>query len=96
MEYIYLKKYFVSRNQKLKSKMSVTSVEPSLNCITDCSILNQTSCQLVSRKSLLVDKEVEAELWSKNGCYNSTLFQSTQGYRVYQQVTIWPGGFNIF
>ena len=56
-----------------------------MNCITDCTLLNQTTCQLVPRRTLMEEQE-EEELWSKDGCYNSTLFQATQGYRLYEQV----------
>ena len=61
----------------------------SSKCITDCSILNQTTCRLVSRKPLMVDKEkISSQLWSKDGCYNATLFQATEDYNMYEKVSI--------
>ena len=64
------------------------TVSHSSNCITDCSILNQTTCQLVSRRSMMVVEEEDqmSQIWSQDGCYNSTLFQATQGYKVYEKV----------
>ena len=78
---------FFSRNDEQKSLMAETTSTPRMKCITDCSILNQTTCQLVPRRNMMEELE-EEELWSKDGCYNSTLFQATQGYRVYEQVSI--------
>ena len=55
-------------------------------CVRACSILSQTTCQPVSRRSLMMDQDmIYSNLWS-DGCYNSTLFQATEGYKTYQKV----------
>ena len=30
---------------------------------------------------------IYSKIWSQDGCYNSTLFQATEGYKVYEKVT---------
>eukprot|EP00092_Neocalanus_flemingeri_P014437 GFUD01015576.1.p1 GENE.GFUD01015576.1~~GFUD01015576.1.p1 ORF type:complete len:498 (+),score=105.88 GFUD01015576.1:152-1645(+) len=65
------------------------SISPSAHCITDCSILNQTTCQLVSRRPMTLDQDkIYSQLWSQDGCYNSTLFQATEGYKVYEKFSV--------
>ena len=57
-------------------------------CITDCSILNQTTCQPVSRRQLVTYQDMEMFLLTsdESGCYNSSLFQSTPEYESYEKV----------
>ena len=62
-------------------------------CISDCSLLNQTTCQPVSRRQLVTvtDQEVDMLVITRDedGCYNSSLFQSTLEYENYEKVTCW-------
>ena len=72
----------------LSSLLSNMSIPPSTTCVTDCSILNLTTCQLVSKRRMVVDQDIiYSKIWSQDGCYNSTLFQATEGYKVYEKVT---------
>jgi len=59
-------------------------------CITDCSILNQTTCQPVTRRQLVNNKNIDLYLVSsdQDGCYNSSLFQSTIEYENYEDFSI--------
>ena len=57
------------------------------NCITDCSILNQTTCKAVTARQLQINQEqIFAHLWYPDGCYNTTLFKATDGYKLYEKV----------
>jgi len=59
-------------------------------CITDCSILNQTTCQPVSRRQLVTYQDMEMFLLTsdESGCYNSSLFQSTPEYESYEKFSV--------
>jgi hypothetical protein len=57
------------------------------NCIMDCSILNQTTCQPVHPKQMQVDQEeISLDLWNQNGCYNSSLVKATKEYSNFEMV----------
>ena len=56
-------------------------------CVTDCSILNQTTCELMQPKHLYAEQgEIDFNLWDQNGCYNPILFKSTLEYKYYDNV----------
>ena len=57
-------------------------------CISDCSLLNQTTCQPMSRRQVPAQAADILVLTSdEDGCYNSSLFQSTLEYETYEKVT---------
>ena len=67
------------------------SISPSPHCIADCSILSQTTCQPVVRRPMVMDQDIiTSTLWSQDGCYNSSIFQATEGYRTYTKVGEYP------
>ena len=60
------------------------------NCITDCSILNQTTCKAVAARQLQINQEqILADLWYPDGWYNTTLFKATDGYKLYEKVKMY-------
>ena len=64
------------------------SIHPSSSCIRDCSLLNQTTCQPMKPRRVVLDQEdVDAHIWSPDGCYNSSLFKDTDEYLKYEQVS---------
>ena len=42
---------------------TMSSVARAQACITDCSILNQTSCQPVTRRQLVTSADQVREMW---------------------------------
>jgi len=72
-------------SKKVKVKMS--KIVPTEQCITDCSILNQTTCLPASPKPrTIVNYHLDYEgLWEEDGCYNTSLYQKTEHYHTYQQ-----------
>jgi len=64
------------------SKIPITE-----QCITDCSMLNQTTCLPASPKpATIINYHLDYEgLWEEDGCYNTSLYQKTEYYHTYQQ-----------
>merc|ERR1711953_1246852 len=60
------------------------------SCLTDCSVLNQTTCQPVTRRQMVLDNNINLSLltWDEDGCYNSSLFQSTPEYESYEKFSV--------
>ena len=44
---------------------TMSSVARAQACITDCSILNQTSCQPVTRRQLVTSADQVRDMWSQ-------------------------------
>jgi len=60
------------------------------NCLSDCSVLNQTTCQPVTRRQMVLDNKLSLSLLTsdEDGCYNSSLFQSTPEYESYEEFSV--------
>ena len=62
------------------------STSTSYPCVTDCSILNQTTCQLMQPKQFQAEQEeIDSNMWNQKGCYNSKLFKSTLEFKNYEK-----------
>jgi len=65
------------------------SLVPTSQCITDCSLLNQSTClPATPRPTPAPTYTMGSEgLWEEDGCYNTSLYQRTAGYHTYQEFT---------
>jgi len=67
--------------------VTMSKIVPTEQCITDCSILNQTTCLPAAPKPRnIVNYHLDYDgLWEEDGCYNTSLYQKTEYYHTYQQ-----------
>lgn len=56
-------------------------------CINDCALIDPDTCLPLSRKALysvIPESVLQENLYDEAGCYNSSIFQSTEGYSSYE------------